>query len=48
MSFILSFKNTLESLPKITLKTKKIFLKKSPIALIISPLVTIIIIYITW
>jgi hypothetical protein len=48
MSFILSFRNTLESLPKIMLKTKKISLKKSPIALVMLPLVIITIIYIIW
>jgi hypothetical protein len=46
MSFILSFRNILEFLPKMMLKTKKIFLKKSLIALVMPPLVIIIIIYI--
>jgi hypothetical protein len=46
MSFILSSRNTLESLPETTLKTRKISLKKSPIVLVMPPLVIIIIIYI--
>jgi hypothetical protein len=48
MSFILSFRNTLESSLKIILRTRKISLKKSPIILIMPLLVTIIIIYIIW
>jgi hypothetical protein len=46
MSFILSFKNILKSLPETILRTKKISLKKLPITLVIPLLVTIIIIYI--
>jgi hypothetical protein len=48
MSFISNSKNTLESSPETTLRTKKISLKKSPIALVMPPLVTITIIYIIW
>jgi len=36
---MLNSRNILKSLPKITLKTKKIFLKKSLIALVTQPLV---------
>jgi hypothetical protein len=46
MSFILSFRNTLKSSFKITLRTKKISLKKLPIALVMPPLIIITIIYI--
>jgi hypothetical protein len=48
MSFILSSRNTLEFLLKIMLRTKKISLKKLPIALVILLLITITIIYIIW
>jgi hypothetical protein len=48
MSFMLSFRNILKSSPKMMLRTKKISLKRSLITLIMLPLVTIIIIYITW
>jgi hypothetical protein len=48
MSFILIFRNTLESSLKTTLKTKKISLKRPPIALVMPPLATITIIYIIW
>jgi len=46
MSFILNSRNTLKSLLKIILKTKKISLKKSLIALVTQPLVIIIITFI--
>jgi hypothetical protein len=48
MSFILSFRNILESLLKTMLKTKKIFLKRLLVALVMLSLITITIIYIIW
>ena len=46
MSSILNFRNTLEPLPEIILKIKRIFLKKLLIALVTQPLAITIIIFI--
>jgi len=45
---MLNSRNILEPLPKITLKTKKISLKKLLITLVTQPLAITIIIFIIW
>ena len=45
---MLNFRNILEPLPEIILKTKRIFLKKLFIALVTQPPATIIIMFIIW
>ena len=46
MSFILNFRNTLKLLLEIILKTRRIFLKKLLIALVMQPLAITIIMFI--
>ena len=45
---MLNFRNTLEPLPEIILKTKRIFLKKLLIVLVMQPLAITTIIFIIW